>query len=97
MERDCDLYICVYPTRGLDVGATEFVRKALLELRNSGKAIILISGDFDEIFGLSDRIGVMYEGKFAGIFQNGEYSLEEIGLMMSGHSAESAAKEMASV
>ena len=97
MERDCDLYIFVYPTRGLDVGATEFVRKANLKLRNSGKAIVLISGDFDEIFALSDRIAVMYEGQFTGIFDNGKHSLEEIGLMMSGHSEEKAVKEMQNV
>jgi len=84
MERNCDFYICVYPTRGLDVGATEFVRQSILKLRDEGKAVLLISGDFDEIFGLSDRIAVMYEGKFTGIFNNGDYSLEEIGLMMSG-------------
>lgn len=97
MERDCDLYICVYPTRGLDVGAAEFVRKAILQLRKKGKAIILISGDFEEILELSDRIAVMYEGKFTGIFNNGEHSLEEIGLMMSGCSREEAAKEMGNV
>ncbi len=97
MELDCDLYICVYPTRGLDVGAAEFVRKAILKLRNEGKAVVLISGDFDEIFGLSDRIAVMYEGKFTGIFKNGEHSLEEIGLMMSGHSEEEAVREMKNV
>jgi len=97
MERDCDFYICVYPTRGLDVGATEFVRKSILSLRNQGKAVILISGDFDEIFGLSDRIAVMYEGNFTGIFENGKHSIEEIGLMMSGHSEEEAAREMRNV
>lgn len=97
MERDCGLYICVYPTRGLDVGATEFVRQSILKLRNEGKAVILISGDFDEIFGLSDRIGVMFEGNFTGVFENGKHSLEEIGLMMSGHTEAEAAKEMANV
>jgi simple sugar transport system ATP-binding protein len=97
MERDCDLYVFVYPTRGLDVGATDFVRNAILQLRNLGKAIILISGDFDEIFGLSDRIAVMYEGQFTGIFNNGDHSLEEIGLMMSGQSEEEVAKEMTNV
>jgi simple sugar transport system ATP-binding protein len=97
MERDCDLYVFVYPTRGLDVGATEFVRNAILQLRNQGKAVILISGDFDEIFGLSDRIAVMYEGNFTGIFNNGDHSLEEIGLMMSGCSEDEACKEMSNV
>jgi len=94
IERNCDLYIFVYPTRGLDVGATEFVRRSILDLRNEGKAILLISGDFDELFALSDRISVMYEGKFTGVFNNGDHSLEEIGLMMSGHSEKEAVKEM---
>lgn len=94
IERNCDLYIFVYPTRGLDVGATEFVRKSILNLRNEGKAILLISGDFDELFAISDRISVMYEGKFTGLFNNGDHSLEEIGLMMSGHTEAEAVKEM---
>lgn len=97
IDRDCDLYICVYPTRGLDVGATEFVRQSILRLRNSGKAVLLISGDFDELFSLSDRIAVIYEGKFTGLFKNGVHSLEEIGLMMSGHSEAEAVKEIAHV
>jgi len=65
-----------------------------LNLRNEGKAVLLISGDFDELFALSDRISVMYEGKFTGVFKNGAHSLEEIGLMMSGHSEEDAVREM---
>jgi ABC-type uncharacterized transport system ATPase subunit len=97
MERDCDMYIFVYPTRGLDVGAAEFVRNAIVQLRNQGKAVIMVSGDFDEIFSLSDRVAVMYEGKFTGIFNNGDHSLEEIGLMMSGCSEEEAVKEMSNV
>ncbi len=51
----------------------------------------------DEIFSLSDKIAVMYEGKFTGIFNNGDHSLEEIGLMMSGHTEEDAVKEMSNV
>jgi general nucleoside transport system ATP-binding protein len=94
MERECDMYIFVYPTRGLDVGATEFVRNAILQMRNQGKAVIMISGDFDEIFSLADKVAVMYEGKFTGIFENGAHSLEEIGLMMSGCTEEEAVKVM---
>ncbi len=84
IEAESDLYICEYPTRGLDVGATEFVRNTILELRNSGKAIILISGDLDEIFMLADRIAVMHSGHFVSVFPNGKYDVTEIGLMMSG-------------
>lgn len=84
IEAESDLYICEYPTRGLDVGATEFVRNTILELRNSGKAVILISGDLDEIFMLADRISVMHSGHFVSVFPNGKYDVTEIGLMMSG-------------
>ena len=85
MERDCDLYICVYPTRGLDVGATEFVRNAILQMRNEGKAVILISGDFDEIFGLSDRIAVMYEGEIVAFEDPQTTNEQRLGLLMAGH------------
>jgi len=84
IEAESDLYICEYPTRGLDVGATEFVRNAILELRNSGKAVILISGDLDEVFMLADNIAIMHAGHFVSVFPNGKYNVTEIGLMMSG-------------
>ncbi len=84
IEAESDLYICEYPTRGLDVGATEFVRNTILELRNQGKAVILISGDLDEIFMLADRIAVMHSGNFVSVFPNGKYDVTQIGLMMSG-------------
>jgi len=84
IEQEGVLYICMYPTRGLDVGAMEFVRKAILDLRNDGKAILLISGDLDELFELSDRLAVMYEGEFTGILTPDMYDVERVGLMMSG-------------
>lgn len=76
--------IAAYPTRGLDVGATENVRNILLQERNEGAAIVLISEDLDEIFALSDRIAVLYEGRITGIVPAEEANLEEIGLMMAG-------------
>ena len=63
-----DLIIANQPTRGIDVGAAAFIRKRLLEFRDAGCAIILISADLTEIFSLSDRLAVMYKGKFAGFF-----------------------------
>ena len=71
------------PTRGLDIGATEYVRQKLLEARDNGAAVLLVSADLDEIMQLSDRIAVMYRGRIAGIVQP-ESSMEEIGLMMAG-------------
>lgn len=76
--------IAAYPTRGLDVGATENVRNILLQERNEGAAIVLISEDLDEIFALSDRIAVLYEGAITGIVPIEAAKLEEIGLMMAG-------------
>lgn len=78
------LLIAVHPTRGLDVGATEFVRKKLLEARDDGVAILLISEDLEELIMVSDRIGVIYEGKIVGIVKPEEADIKEIGLMMGG-------------
>lgn len=84
--------IAAYPTRGLDVGATENVRQILLEERNKGAAILLISEDLDEIFALSDRIAVLFEGKIVGEVAGDTVDLEGIGLMMAGaHVAEAEA------
>lgn len=76
--------VAAHPTYGLDVGATEFIRKKLLELRDNGKAVLLVSEDLEEIFAISDRIAVMYEGEFMGIVNAKEAKLEDIGLMMAG-------------
>ncbi len=76
--------IAAYPTRGLDIGATENVRKILLEERNQGAAILLISEDLDEIFAISDRIAVLYEGQIMGEMAAAEADREVIGLMMAG-------------
>jgi simple sugar transport system ATP-binding protein len=72
------------PTRGLDVGATEYVRQKLVEMRDQGCAVLLISADLDEIRALSDRIAVMYEGSIVAIRDPGETSEQELGLLMAG-------------
>ncbi len=78
------LLIAVHPTRGLDVGATEFIRKKLLEVRDSGMAVLLISEDLDEILMISDRIGVIYEGKITGIVNAKDADVHRLGLLMAG-------------
>jgi len=78
------LLVAVYPVRGLDVGATETVHRLLLEQRAKGTAILLISEDLDEIFKLSDRVGVIFEGQITGIIKTEHADLEEIGLLMMG-------------
>lgn len=85
--------IAAQPTRGLDIGATEYVREQLLEQRRKGVAIMLISEDLDEIIALSDRIAVLYEGQVMDIVPRDEATPEKLGLLMAGvHPEESAAQ-----
>jgi simple sugar transport system ATP-binding protein len=72
------------PTRGLDIGATEYVHRQLLEQRNEGTAILLISEDLDEILALSDRVAVIYEGQIMGVVPGDKTTPEELGLLMAG-------------
>ena len=83
-EKRPSLVVAVQPTRGLDVAATQYIRSQLLNLRDQGKAILLVSADLDEIFQLSDRIAVLYEGRFTGVASPEELDPERIGLMMGG-------------
>ena len=76
--------IASQPTRGLDVGATEYVRSRLLDQRKSGSAVLLISEDLDEVIALSDRIAVIYAGRIMGVVNAREVTVEQLGLMMSG-------------
>ncbi|GFN22319.1 ABC transporter ATP-binding protein [Thermanaeromonas sp. C210] len=78
------LLLAVYPSRGLDIGATETVQRLLLEQRAAGTAILLISEDLEELFRLADRIAVMYEGEIMGVVPTAEANIEDIGLMMAG-------------
>ncbi len=84
LEGKVRLLIAFHPTFGLDVGAMEFVYEKLLEAKASGTAVLLIAGDLDEIFTLSDRIKVIYEGKLYGDFPPDESYLETIGMLMAG-------------
>lgn len=79
-----DLLIAAQPTRGLDVGAIEFVHKYLVEQRDHGKAVLLVSFELDEIMSLSDRIAVIYEGKIVDIIDGKDADENELGLLMAG-------------
>jgi simple sugar transport system ATP-binding protein len=72
------------PTRGLDVGATEFVHRRLVALRQGGAGVLLISEDLDEVLNLADRVAVMFQGQIMGVFGAGEVKREQIGLLMAG-------------
>lgn len=82
--RDPDLLIAAQPTRGLDVGAIEFIHKRLIELRDQGKAIILVSLELDEILSLSDRILVIYEGRIVAEMDIADATEKKLGLYMAG-------------
>lgn len=84
IERNPKAIVVAQPTRGLDVGATEYVRGKLLEQRARGAAILLISEDLDEILELSDRIAVIYEGEIMRVVSAAEADIERLGLLMSG-------------
>lgn len=84
-----DVLIAVQPTRGLDVGAIEYVHKSLIRERDKGKAILLISFELDEVMNVSDKIGVIYKGKIQDEFLQGEKDENEIGLLMAGGKHES--------
>jgi general nucleoside transport system ATP-binding protein len=91
ISRNPRVIIAAQPTRGLDIGATEYVRGQLLEQRKKGAAIILISEDLDEILALSDRIAVIYEGQVMDIVPRADATPEKLGLLMAGvHSEEGA-------
>ena len=81
---DTPVLIISQPTRGVDVGAIEFIHTRIMEKRNEGAAILLSSADLDEVFRLSDRIITLYEGQITGSFRAGEIGKEEIGLYMTG-------------
>ena len=72
------------PTRGLDVGAIEYIRKRLVAERDKGRAILLVSFELDEIMNLCDRIAAISKGQIVGVFNEGEKTSSEIGLMMAG-------------
>jgi general nucleoside transport system ATP-binding protein len=90
MGRDVKLLLASQPTRGLDVGSIEFVHKQIIGLRDQGAAVVIVSSELDEIYALSDRIAVMYEGRIVG-FCPPDTPEAELGLMMTGARRESGA------
>ena len=84
VTNDKDLLIAVNPTRGLDVGAIEFVHKYLVEQRNKNKAVLLVSFELDEIMSLSDRIEVIFDGQITGSVAGKDADEKELGFMMAG-------------
>ncbi len=88
LSKEPKVIVAAQPTRGLDVSATEYIRKLLLQMRDAGKAVLLVSSDLDEVLTLSDRVAVMYEGRIMGIVDPSHVSKEVIGMMMGGYTLE---------
>ncbi|MBQ9263726.1 MAG: ABC transporter ATP-binding protein [Clostridia bacterium] len=84
IDRGTDLLVAVQPTRGLDVGAIEYIHKQIVNVRDSRKAVLLVSLELDEVMNLSDRILVMYEGEIVGEFDPKHTTVQELGLYMAG-------------
>ena len=83
-DKNPDLLIAVQPTRGLDVGAIEYIHKQLIAQRDAGHAVLLVSLELEEVMSVSDRILVMYEGELVGEFDPKKTTPEELGLYMAG-------------
>ena len=84
MDKDHELLVAVQPTRGLDVGAIEYIHAEIVKERDAGKAVLLVSLELEEVMSLSDRILVMYEGEIVGEFDPKKVTVEELGLYMAG-------------
>ena len=84
LDRNMPLCVAVQPTRGLDVGAIEYIHNQLVAERDAGKAVLLISLELDEVMSLSDRILVMYEGEIVGELDPKATTVQELGLYMAG-------------
>ncbi|MFQ3543271.1 ABC transporter ATP-binding protein [Halobacillus rhizosphaerae] len=93
IDRSPDLIIAAQPTRGLDVGAIEFIHSKLIEERDKGRAVLLISFELDEIMNLSDRIAVMFDGQIVAEKKPEETDEQELGLLMAGNSKEKAGEQ----
>jgi simple sugar transport system ATP-binding protein len=84
LEREPKVLILAQPTRGVDIGAIEFIHRQIVRARDMGLAVLLVSADLNEVLSLSDRIAVMFEGRIMGEVPAGEADVERLGLMMAG-------------
>ena len=78
------LVVAAQPTRGLDVGSIEYIHRRIIEQRDAGAAILIVSTELDEVLAVGDRIAVMYDGKIVGILSGADATHENLGLLMGG-------------
>jgi len=84
LSRDIKLIVAAQPTRGVDVGSIEYIHKRIIEARDKGVGVLIVSTELDEIRALSDRILVMFRGRVVGEFEAGKAGVKELGLAMAG-------------
>ncbi len=87
MTGDVKLLVVAQPTRGLDVGSIEFIHRRIVEMRDQGAAVLLVSAELDEVLNLSDRIGVIYRGALVGVFDRADATRDQLGLLMASGAA----------
>lgn len=97
ISKDPELLIASQPTRGVDVGAIEYIHKRLVQERDNGKAVLLVSLELDEIMALSDRIAVMYDGKVVDVLDRKNATEQKLGILMAGGSLSETEKEVKDV
>src|SRR5690606_27859595 len=83
-SRPVSLLVANQPTRGLDVGSIEYIHRQIVDMRDKGAAVLLVSAELDEILSLADRIAVMYQGKIVAVMDAATATREELGLLMAG-------------
>jgi len=93
LSLDPHLVLAAQPTRGLDVGATEYIHNVLIRMRDAGAALLLVTADLDEVWSLADRIGVIFDGRIVAVKTPDETNMNELGLLMAGHGAETVGEE----
>ncbi len=91
LSDDLKVLLVAQPTRGLDVGSIEFIHKRIVEMRDAGTAVLLVSAELDEIFTLSDRIGVLFRGELVGEFDRADATRDAVGLLMASGRAQAEA------
>ena len=94
ISKEPDLLIVCQPTRGLDVGAIEYIHKRIIQERDNGKAVLLVSLELDEILSLSDRIAVMYDGHIVDVLDREDATEQKLGVLMAGGSLKDNKKEV---
>ncbi len=91
LAKDPAIIVASQPTRGLDIGAAHYIRRTLLDMRDRGRAILLVSADLDEVLALSDRVAIMYEGRFMTVCSPADLDRETVGMLMGGATAKEVA------